>query len=71
MGGAQDGRWEPQHTDKVAVLEVVTVQLVARRLRIHHVLIDDEGSALGIAGNALPDLAVSTYKRRSTMKESP
>lgn len=44
-------------TDKVTALEVEAVQLVARLLRIHDVFIDDEGSALCVAGNALADLA--------------
>lgn len=47
-----------QHTDKVTVLEVVTIQLVARLLCIHYVFIDNEGSALGIAGNTLSNLTV-------------
>lgn len=49
---------ETQHTDKVTVLEIVTVQLVARLLRIHHVLIDDEGGAFCVARDALPNLTV-------------
>lgn len=47
-----------RHTDEVATLEVEAVQLVARLLRIHDVFIDDEGGALGVAGNALADLTV-------------
>ena len=45
-------------TDKVAVLEVEAVELVAGLLRIHYVFIDNESSALGIGRNALADLAV-------------
>ena len=44
-------------TDKVAVLEVEAVQLVASRLGVHYVFIDNECSALGVVGNALADLA--------------
>jgi hypothetical protein len=46
-----------RHTDKVTILEVEAVQLVARLLRIHHILIDNECRALGVVGNALADLA--------------
>jgi hypothetical protein len=56
-------RTTEQHTDKVTVLEVVTVQLVARLLRIHHVLIDDEGGALGVARNALSNLTIMSRVR--------
>ena len=45
------------HTDKVAVLEVEAVELVAGLLRVHYVFIDDEGGALGVGGNALSHLA--------------
>jgi hypothetical protein len=38
-------------------LEVEAIQLVARLLRIHHVLIDNEGRALGVVGDSLADLA--------------
>jgi hypothetical protein len=55
-----------EHTNKVTVLEVVTIQLVARLLRVHHVLIDDEGGALGIAGNALPNLAIFPCKQEAS-----
>lgn len=44
-------------TDEIAVLEVEAVELVAGLLGIHHILVDDKGSALGVAGNALADLA--------------
>lgn len=44
-------------TDQVSTLKVEAVQLVASLLRIHDVLIDNEGSALGVRGNALADLA--------------
>jgi len=39
-------------------LEIKTVQLVARLLCIHYVFIDNEGSALGVCGNALSNLPV-------------
>lgn len=45
-------------TDKITVLEVEAVQLVACLLCIHDVVIDNKGSALGIGGNALADLAI-------------
>jgi hypothetical protein len=45
--------------DEVAVLEVEAVELVAGRLGIHYIFIDDEGSALGVVGNALADLAAT------------
>ena len=53
-----------KHTDKVAVLKVVAVQLVARLLRIHHVFIDDEGGALGVARDALSNLTVYRSQRK-------
>lgn len=45
-------------TDEISVLEVEAVQLVASRLCVHHVFIDDEGGALGVVGNTLANLAV-------------
>lgn len=44
-------------TDKIAILEVEAIELVACLLGVHYVLINDEGGTLGIAGNALADLA--------------
>lgn len=44
-------------TDKVTTLEIEAVQLVARLLRIHDVFIDNEGSSLCVARDALADLA--------------
>ena len=44
-------------TDEVSVLKVEAVQLVAGRLRIHDILVDNEGGALCVVGNALADLA--------------
>jgi hypothetical protein len=43
-------------TDKISILEVEAVQLVARLLCIHHVFIDNECRALGIVGDSLADL---------------
>ena len=43
--------------DEVAVLEVEAVQLVAGALRVHDIFVDDEGGALGVACDALADLA--------------
>jgi len=51
------GGWRDRRTNEVAILEVEAVQLVARLLRIHHVLIDNEGCTLGVVGNSLADLA--------------
>jgi hypothetical protein len=45
-------------TNKISVLEVEAIQLVASRLGIHYVFIDDECCAFGIVGNALTDLAI-------------
>lgn len=45
-------------TDEVSVLEVEAVQLVASRLCVHYIFIDDEGCALGVVGDSLADLAV-------------
>jgi hypothetical protein len=47
-------------TDEIPVLEVEAVQLVASRLCVHHVFIDDEGGALGVVGDTLANLAVLT-----------
>jgi hypothetical protein len=53
------------HTDEIAVLEVESVQLVAGLLRVHHLLIDDKCSPLGIVGDALPYLSVSRGQHHS------
>lgn len=45
-------------TDEIPVLEVEAVELVAGRLCVHYVFIDDEGSALGVVGDALANLAM-------------
>lgn len=44
-------------TDEIAVLEVEPVQLVAGLLRVHDILVDDEGGAFGVVRDALADLA--------------
>lgn len=44
-------------TDKITILEVEAVELVAGLLRIHYVLIDHEGRSLGAAGDTLTNLA--------------
>lgn len=49
---------EGRRTNEVSVLEVEAVELVAGLLRIHYVLIDDEGCALGVARDTLSNLAV-------------
>lgn len=43
-------------TNKITILEVKAVQLVARLFRIHDVLVHHESGAFGIAGYALPYL---------------
>jgi len=48
----------PRLTNEIAILEVETIQLIARLLGIHHVLVDDIGGSFGLIGNALADLAV-------------
>lgn len=47
-----------EHTNKVPVLKVESVQFVARLLGVHHFLIDDKGSTLGVVCDALADLPV-------------
>lgn len=54
---ARKGSEMDSHTDKVAVLEIIPVQLVARLFCIHHVLIDDESGALGVGRDALSNLS--------------
>lgn len=49
---------EARHTHKVTVLEVEAVQLVTGLLRIHDILVDDKGRALGVGRNPLADLTV-------------
>ena len=46
-------------TDEVSVLEVEAVQLVASRLGIHYVFIDDEGRALAVVRDTLANLAAA------------
>lgn len=50
-------------TDKITILEVEAVELVAGLLRIHYVLIDHEGRSLGTSGNALANLAAKERKK--------
>jgi len=50
-------------TDKVTVLEVETVELVAGLLCVHHILIDHESRSLGRVGNALAYLAAGNGKQ--------
>jgi hypothetical protein len=45
-------------TNEISVLEVEAVELVASRLCVHYIFIDDEGGALGVVGNTLANLAV-------------
>lgn len=46
-----------RRTDEVTILEVEAVELVARRLGVHYVFIDNESGAFGVVGDALADLA--------------
>lgn len=46
--------------DEVAVLEVEAVQLVARLLGVHDILVDYEGGTLSVVRYALADLASET-----------
>lgn len=46
-------------TNEVAILEVETIQLITRRLCIHHIFINHERGALGVVGDALADLTVT------------
>lgn len=45
-----------RRTNEVAILEVKAVQLVARLLSIHHVLVDNESGALSVIRDSLTDL---------------
>lgn len=56
-------------TNKVTVLEVEAVQLVASLLRIHDVLIDNERSAFCVCGDTLPDLAIEGVSEQSIESE--
>lgn len=57
MARITGGDWRVR-TDKVTVLEVEAVQLVAGLFCVHDVFIDNKGSALGVVGDALSHLAV-------------
>jgi len=46
-----------QRTNEISVLEVEAVELVASRLGVHYVFIDDECGALGVIRDALTYLA--------------
>jgi hypothetical protein len=46
----------PRLTNEIAILKVEAVQLIARLLGIHHVLVDDIGGSFGLVGNSLADL---------------
>lgn len=59
------------HTNEIAILKVEAVQLIARLLCIHYVLIDHEGSALGIVCDSLADLAaIDQYCWLSRMEDA-
>ena len=45
-----------QQTNEVAILKVETIQLIASRLRIHHVFIYDERGTLGVICDTLTNL---------------
>lgn len=53
--------------DKVAILEVEAIQLVARGFGVHDIFVDDEGGALCVVRNALADLP---YRAESVDKKS-
>ena len=48
--------WHRRHTDKVAILEVETIQLVTSLFGIHNILIYNESCPLCIAADSLTDL---------------
>jgi hypothetical protein len=52
-----DGGIVQSHTDEISVLEVEAIQLVASRLGIHYIFIDNECCALSVVGDALTNLA--------------
>jgi hypothetical protein len=54
--GASQRSQHHERTDQVAILKVEAVQLVARLLGIHHILVHDKCGALCIARDALADL---------------
>lgn len=56
--GELRGKEEGRPTDKVAILKVEPIQLIARGLRIHNIFVDDKCGALGVVCDALADLAV-------------
>lgn len=49
-------------TNEIAVLKVETVQFVAGLLRIHDIFVDHKSCTLGVAGNALSNLAAKVLK---------
>lgn len=57
---------DSERTDEIAVLEIEAVQLIARLLGVHHVLVHDEGCALGVVGGSLADLPVGVVRTRVT-----
>lgn len=44
-------------TNKVSILEVEAIELIASLLSIHYVLIDNECGPFGVVGDTLADLA--------------
>lgn len=46
-------------TNEVAILEVETIQLIARCLCIHDIFINHKRGAFGVVGDTLADLAVT------------
>lgn len=45
-------------TNKIAILEVETIQLVTRLLRVHNIFVNNKRCTLSSIGSALPDLSV-------------
>ena len=61
------------HTNKISVLEVEAVELVAGLFRVHDVFVDYECSAFCVVGDALADLAgfiVSSVRSEKSVKLS-
>ena len=56
--GALHLLWLVVEDDQVSALEVESVEFVAGLLRVHYILVDDEGSALGVSCDASANLSV-------------
>lgn len=58
------------HTDKVAILEIEAIQLIASCFCVHDVLINDKSGAFGVVGNSLADLAGGTLAHSTTRNQA-